>query len=93
MLWLLPWWALAPRLVIVNTSHLLEFRKESFKVTLYWLATVGKFLHRISLIQSSNSLDSKSVMDIFHSYVYWQDLSTTLNCLNWRRPEPSEHVA
>jgi hypothetical protein len=41
ILWLLPWWAFASILVIINTFHLLDFSKHPFKVSLCWLVAVS----------------------------------------------------
>ena len=55
VLWLLPWWALAPKLVVVNTIHLLGYKKKLFKLTPCWLAPVGEFPHGVPRTHISNS--------------------------------------
>ncbi len=59
ILWLSRWWMLAPKFVTINTIHFLDSSKKPFKVTLWWLTTVGKFPHgaqslRLKLFGSSS---------------------------------------
>lgn len=48
--------------------HLLESSKPLFKVTLCWVATVGKFPCEIPRTHKLNSQGGNSVTDVFHLY-------------------------